>query len=91
MVRARLGSPPGLTARIGGRTPVGASLSGVTVVAGAVPVYEGDYQVTPRVDAQVMATRDKRMADDLTVRGIPRYDVSNDVGGVTVSIARTID
>lgn len=31
-----------------------------------------------------METKDKLMPDDVTVRKIPRYEVSNDCGGVTL-------
>ena len=31
-----------------------------------------------------LETKDKLMPDDVTVRKIPRYEVSNDCGGVTL-------
>ena len=51
----------------------------------SLPSYLGPYEVTPTIAPQVLETRAHQMADDLTVDGIPRYDVSNEYG-VTVSI-----
>lgn len=48
--------------------------------------YEGDYRVTPTVDGSVLKTRDKFMADDLTVEPIPYAEVKNVANGVTVTI-----
>ena len=41
--------------------------------------------MTPRTyDETRLETKDKLMPDDVTVRKIPRYEVSNDCGGVTL-------
>lgn len=50
-------------------------------------LYEGPYEVTPTVDAQTLATKDKRMTDDLTVTAIPVYCTGNTSGGSTFYIA----
>lgn len=48
---------------------------------GAVTNYEGDYTIVPKPnEAQVLATAGKRMTDNLTVKEIPYYEVSNTVG-----------
>ena len=52
--------------------------------------YEGSYVVIPEVNAQVLPTLNKRMTDDLTVTGIPYYEVSNE-SGLTVYIAENLD
>lgn len=52
--------------------------------------YPGPYEVTPTVDEQILATAQKLMVDDLTVKGVPRYEVSNTAGGQTVYIAREV-
>ncbi len=66
-----------------------AKFSEVSVVSvGKEPdYYEGDYKVTPRVDAQTLPTADKTMREDLTVKAIPVYNVSNTAGGSTFYIA----
>lgn len=62
-------------------------LQQVTIPKDADP-YKGAYEVTPRVDEQVLPTAQKLMADDLTVNAIPIYETSNNSGGTTVYIAR---
>lgn len=55
------------------------------------PVYTGEYVVTPLAHEQtVLETSGKRMADDVTVRKVPYYEVSN-LTGKTVYIANTIN
>lgn len=49
-------------------------------------VYEGDYNVTPRVYQQVLETKDKVMLDDITVEVIPLSKVINPSNGYTVTI-----
>ena len=62
-------------------------LSKVTVRAIPEPErYEGSYTVIPDVDSQTLLTKDKVMADDLTVTGIPYWETSN-VYGTTIYIA----
>ena len=52
-----------------------------------IPTYEGEYEVTPQVDKPVVLhTKAKRMNDDVTVKKIPQYEVSNAAGGKTLTI-----
>lgn len=52
-----------------------------------IPTYEGEYEVIPRVDEPVVLhTKAKRMNDDVTVKKIPQYEVSNAAGGKTLTI-----
>ncbi len=53
-------------------------------------LYTGDYFVTPKVDAQEMPTKGKVMGDNITIKSIPYFDVSNNSGGSTVFIAEEI-
>ena len=48
--------------------------------------YDGPYQVTPAVEAQTLATKNKYMTEDVAVMSIPYFDVSNPSGGSTVYI-----
>lgn len=52
--------------------------------------YEGSYSITPKVEAQTMPTKEKVMVDDVTIKAIPFFDVSNTSGGSTVYIAKEI-
>lgn len=49
--------------------------------------YMGDYEITPKVEAQKMDTKGKLMLEDVTVKEIPCFDVSNASGGTTFYIA----
>jgi hypothetical protein len=57
-----------------------------TINIGGSP-YEGEYVVTPKVDQQIMPTKGKVMTNDLTVKAVPVFRVSNTSGGTTVYIA----
>ena len=52
--------------------------------------YEGAYEVTPKVEQQTLPTKDKHMTDDVTIKSIPFFSVSNETGGNTVYIAREV-
>lgn len=52
--------------------------------------YDGPYSVTPKVEEQVLHTQHKQMTDDVTVKAIPVYRVSNNSGGTTVYIANEV-
>ena len=49
-------------------------------------VYNGDYNIIPRVYQQVLETKDKVMLDDVTVENIPLSRVINLSNGYTVTI-----
>ena len=52
--------------------------------------YEGPYDVTPKVTAQTLPTAKKLMREDVSVRAIPYFDVSNPAGGNTIYIANEV-
>ena len=49
-------------------------------------MYGGPYEVTPKVESVVLATRNKTMNNDVTVFEIPYAEVSNPAGGKTATI-----
>ena len=53
--------------------------------------YEGNYDITPKVEKQTMPTKKKVMLDDVTIHAIPFYEVSNHTGGNTIYIAGEIE
>jgi hypothetical protein len=55
-----------------------------------VPLYEGDYEVTPKVSEQTLPTAKKLMSKDVTIKEIPYFEVGNNSGGDTVYIAKEI-
>lgn len=48
--------------------------------------YTGEYIVRPAVTAQTLETKGKTMKDNVTIKRIPRYEVSNTSGGTTFTI-----
>ena len=62
---------------------------GRPVYMGGEP-YEGPYDVTPKVTAQTLPTAKKLMREDVSVRAIPYFDVSNPAGGNTIYIANEV-
>ena len=53
-------------------------------------VYKGSYEVTPKVAEQSMYTKDKLMAEDVKIKSIPFFSVSNETGGNTVYIGKEV-
>ncbi len=51
-----------------------------------VEKYEGNYDVTPKASEQSLATKDKFMFDNVTVKAIPYAEVTNNSGGKTATI-----
>lgn len=49
-------------------------------------LYDGSYEVTPRLYAQSLDTDGKLMEDDVTVYEIPVTRTTNPTGGLTVLI-----
>lgn len=66
----------------------GTTFKAIQQVTGRLGVeyYTGSYDVTPMVDSQSLATKDKFLKDDVRVQSIPYYDVGNTSGGSTVYI-----
>ncbi len=52
--------------------------------------YIGDYTVTPKVEQQSLNTIDKLMTDDVIIKAIPYYKVSNIYNGETIIIGENI-
>ena len=89
MVRINVSYSPSVTFRFGqAASPMAVEL-GRPVYMGGDP-YEGPYDVTPKVTAQTLPTAKKLMRDDVSVRAIPYFDVSNPAGGNTIYIANEV-
>lgn len=56
------------------------------VSAGSGEKYKGNYVVVPKTEAQVLTTRQKYMTDNVTVKGVPCFEVSNNADGTTFII-----
>lgn len=55
-----------------------------------VPLYEGEYEVTPKVSEQTLPTAKKMLTEDLTIKEIPYFSVGNNSGGNTVYIGNEV-
>ena len=55
-----------------------------------VDYYDGDYTVTPKVEKQELATRQKLLTEDVKIKEIPFFDASNNEGGQTVFIGKEL-
>lgn len=62
------------------------TLVGHAVLNTEYKVYTGDYSVTPKVDPQTLSTSDKLMTQDMKIKAIPYYSVSNEYNGETIII-----
>ena len=90
MVRINVSSSPSVTFRFGqAASPAMAVELGRPVYLGGEP-YEGPYEVTPKVTAQTLPTAKKLMREDVSVRAIPYFGVSNPAGGNTIYIANEV-
>ena len=52
--------------------------------------YKGDYTVTPKVEKQELATRQKFLTENVKIKEIPFFEVSNTEGGQTVFIGKEL-
>lgn len=50
------------------------------------PYYEGEYELTPNFNEQILDTLHKSMKDDVIVHQIPYSETTNPFGGETLSI-----
>lgn len=72
----------------------GGSVTPADIKEGGMPIkyYEGEYEVTPKVYAEVtLETKNKTMKDDVTVKKVPVYKTKNATGGYTVYVAESVD
>nr|DAX72666.1 MAG TPA: hypothetical protein [Caudoviricetes sp.] len=57
---------------------------------GDVDYYDGSYTVTPKVEKQELATRQKFLTENVKIKEIPFFEVSNLEGGQTVFIGKEL-
>lgn len=86
-----IGGDTSLIQKVDGNCTLTVGIDGVSgiivpVEPHARAVFEGDYTVIPQVTEQTLETQDKVMRNNLTVKEIPTYAVSNESGGNTFYI-----
>ena len=72
-----------LTGKISSRFAI---LNGQVAIPSGYKYFTGSYEVTPKVEAQTLETKDKLMSEDVHIKSIPYYEVSNPQGGTTIII-----
>ena len=56
-----------------------------------LPTYDGEITIIPQVEnAQTLKTAGKYLEQDVQVKEIPQYSVSNDAGGITFIIGKEL-
>ena len=55
-----------------------------------VEYYKGNYTVTPKVEKQELETRQKFLTENVKIKEIPFFEVSNIEGGQTVFIGKEL-
>lgn len=93
-IQGKLQTEGSLAGAVGGRSSIEGNVETMGFLVGDVGFpscayprsYEGDYEVTPKVYAQMLDTDRKYMREDVTVKAIPYYETSNE-SGTTVYIA----
>ena len=82
------------TQRIDGVITSAGNLNGKVNVGGIIKeeptYYEGEYEVTPSIEEQVLETNRRYMKDDVTVKEIPYAEVTNLANGITVTIGKEV-
>ena len=68
----------------------GTIVNGIVKVDGSTDPFLGEYEVTPKVDAQTMPCAGKKMLKDVDIKAIPFFETSNEAG-TTVYIAAEVD
>lgn len=69
----------------GDLTLLGKVEGGLSILPSPDP-YEGDYTVTPKMEAQSLPTTNKTLSKDVLVEEIPVFQTENISGGFTVII-----
>lgn len=64
--------------------PVRVDVAGTAVVS--APEYAGPYDITPLFSAQTLPTAKRLLQQNITIKKIPQYEVTNDSNGYTLII-----
>lgn len=73
-------------------SPIGQLNGTVSKDVEDVPIYDGDYEVTPDAyNDQILYTAHKILKDNLTVHKVPFHQTHNEKDGTTVYIAMEVE
>ena len=89
MIRLNVKPADSVSVQIDTRS-IAMTVAKAVLVNGERSPYEGDYEVTPKVEAQTLETENKFLKQNVSILGIPYYDVSNNAGGNTIYIGSEV-
>lgn len=84
MIQVRVAQQSAVSVRIAGAAPVRVDVTGTAVVS--APEYSGPYDITPLFSAQTLPTAKRLLQQNITIKKIPQYEVTNDSNGYTLII-----
>lgn len=84
MIQVRVAQQSAVSVRIAGAASVRVDVTGTTVVG--APEYSGPYDITPLFSAQTLPTAKRLLQQNITIKKIPQYEVTNDSNGYTLII-----
>lgn len=91
MIKVKVTTMPAVSVGIVAAASLQVNVGSTTMTAPSeLEQYTGPYEVVPKVNPQTLSTARKMMRDDVTVREVPYYEVSNQFGGNTVYIAKEL-
>ena len=61
-------------------------VDGKIYISADCETYTGIYEVTPKVFAQQLETKEKHLDKNVQIEAIPYYEVGNQSGGYTLNI-----
>lgn len=70
--------------RVAQQSAVSVRITGTAVVS--TPEYAGPYDITPLLSAQTLPTAKRLLQQNITIKKIPQYEVTNDSNGYTLII-----
>lgn len=70
--------------RVAQQSAVSVRITGTSVVS--APEYAGPYDITPLFSAQTLPTAKRLLQQNITIKKIPQYEVTNDSNGYTLII-----
>lgn len=79
-----------LSGTLSGSITKSGTLAGRMTVDTEHETYSGIYDVAPKIEPQILSTSDKVMTQDMKIKAIPYYSVSNEHGGNTIIIGGNI-
>ncbi len=86
MIEVNAFNSKGVEVGIGKDKAIDIEIDGKIYITGDCVTYSGVYEVTPKVYAQHLETREKHLNENVQVEAIPYYEVGNQSGGYTLNI-----